>query len=138
MMYLGALVLGIVSGLRSFTSPAVLVLLTRGGIAGIVVSIFAVLEYVGDLLPQSPARTSTGPLVFRMLSGAFVGWTFVALHGGTPIVGCIIGIIGALAGTFGGYHARMRAIAAIGAIPAALAEDVVAIGLAVFAVLKIF
>lgn len=138
MMYVGALILGIVSGLRSFTSPAVLVLLTRGGLAGVVVAILAVLEYVGDLLPNAPSRTGIGPLAFRILSGAVVGWLFVSLHGGAPIAGCAIGIAGALAGTYGGHAIRMRAIDAIGSVPAALTEDAVAIALAVLAVLKIF
>lgn len=138
MMYVGALILGIVSGLRSFTSPAVLVLLTRGGLAGVVLAVLAVLEYVGDLLPAAPPRTSIGPLAFRILSGAVVGWLFTALHSGAPIAGCAIGIAGALAGAFGGYAVRMRAIDAIGSVPAALAEDAVAIALAILAVLKIF
>jgi uncharacterized membrane protein len=45
-------------------------------------------------------------------------------------------VIGALAGTYGGHAARIAAIARIGAIPAAVAEDVVAIALAALIVTR--
>ncbi len=45
-------------------------------------------------------------------------------------MGAIAGIIGALLGTYGGHAARLAAISAIGALPAAILEDAVAIGLA--------
>ena len=47
-----------------------------------------------------------------------------------------VGLIGALAGTYGGHAARMAAIARIGAIPAAVTEDIVAIALAAFFVTR--
>jgi uncharacterized membrane protein len=59
----------------------------------------------------------------RVFSGAFMG--FVAGR----IIGAILGVIGAVIGTLYGYRARMAAIARFGAIPAAIVEDVIAIGL---------
>lgn len=56
-----------------------------------------------------------------------MGWTVAR------IPGVFIGLIGALAGTFGGYRMRMALIARIGAVPAALLEDAIAIGLAFLA-----
>jgi uncharacterized membrane protein len=138
MIYVGALILGIVSGMRSLTSPAV-VLLARGNtVAGAIVGLLALGEFVGDLLPKTPARTSPAPLGFRIISGAFVGWTFFAMHGRPSMTGAIFGVVGALIGTYVGYTVRVNAIESIGAVPSALLEDLIAIGLATFAVLKIF
>ena len=122
-MLLAALLFGFVAGLRTFTGEAVYFGL-RGGVAGIVFPLFALGEYVADALPQIPARTTIGPVLVRCASGAFMGWT-VARAGGAAA-----GVIGAFLGTFGGYRARMWAIAKIGALPAAILEDAVAIALA--------
>jgi uncharacterized membrane protein len=54
---LPALGLGLVSGLRTFT-PVAAVMLVRGGIWGIVLAVAAVGEYVVDVLPNTPSRTS--------------------------------------------------------------------------------
>ena len=124
-----ALAIGFVSGLRTFTSLAALAL-TRSSLWGIVLSIAAVGEYVVDAMPNVPSRTALPSIVVRPLSGAIAGWFISAWHGGSPAVGAIAGIVGALAGTYGGHAARLWAIARIGAIPAALAEDIVAIVLA--------
>ena len=129
-----AFVLGIAAGLRVFTPPAA-VLLARGGIWGYVFAILAVGEYVADSLPMAPARTMLPSLVLRMISGGFVGF----MAGGTAgmgTVGAIVGIVGALIGSYGGLSARLWAIARFGPIPAALLEDVIAIGLAVFVVTR--
>ena len=49
----------------------------------------------------------------------------------------IVGVLGALAGTYGGYRVRMWLIARTGSIAAAIIEDVVAIGLAIFVVTRV-
>jgi uncharacterized membrane protein len=130
-------ILGVVSGLRTFTALAV-VLLARGNrVAGIVVAVLALAEYVGDLLPNTPSRTRPGPLIARMVSGAFVGW-FVMRADAAPtaqhVLGAIVGALGAIAGAYGGHALRLKAITRIGAIPAGLVEDLIAIGLAIAAV----
>jgi uncharacterized membrane protein len=127
--------LGFVAGLRTLTAPAA-VMLARGGIVGYILAAFALGEYVVDALPGTRARTAFPSVVVRSLSGAFVGWTVATMHGGSHAVGALAGIIGALAGTYGGKAARLAAIVRIGAIPAALAEDAVAIGLAAFLVTR--
>ena len=137
MLFLLAFVLGVVSGLRAFTAPAV-VLLARGNrIAGIVVAVFALAEYVGDLLPNTPSRTKPGPLIARLVSGAFVGW-FIMRADVAPtaqhFLGAIVGALGALVGAYGGHALRLKAIDKIGAVPAGLVEDAIAIGLAIAAV----
>jgi uncharacterized membrane protein len=52
------------------------------------------------------------------------------MHSGSGILGGVAGVIGAVIGTFGGHAARIAAIARIGGYPAAVLEDLVAIGLA--------
>lgn len=118
-----AFLFGIVAGLRTFTGEAVFFGL-RGGIAGIAFPLLALLEFVTDALPQTPARTAAGSVIVRCVSGAFMGWVVAR------VPGAIVGILGALVGTFGGYRARLRLIAKTGAIPAAIIEDVIAIALA--------
>ena len=129
--------LGFVSGLRTFTSVAA-VLLVRGGFWGIVTAIAAAAEYVADVLPKTPARTRPVGLAARCISGAFVGWTIASSHGGPAVAGAGAGagVVGAVIGTFGGHAARIAAIARIGAYPAAIAEDLVAIGLAALIVTR--
>jgi uncharacterized membrane protein len=124
-----ALGIGFVSGLRTFTSLAALGLV-RGGVWGIVLSLAALGEYVADAMPNIPSRTALPSIVIRPLSGAVAGWWISSTHGGSTIAGAVAGIAGALIGTYGGHAARVAAIARIGALPAAMAEDVVAIALA--------
>jgi uncharacterized membrane protein len=135
MALLLAFALGFVSGLRAFTAPAAL-FLARGGIAGIVLAVLAVGELVGDMLPQMTSRTSPPALIARILSGGIVGWFISSAHSGSAIAGAIVGVVGALVGAYGGRAARAAAIERIGAIPSALAEDVVAIALAAFVVTR--
>jgi len=69
-------------------------------------------------------------LAFRVVSGAAAGWMVVTLHDGSAGFGIIAGVIGALVGTYGGLAARLAAMERIGAKPAAIVEDVIAIVLA--------
>jgi uncharacterized membrane protein len=126
-----ALLLGIAAGMRAFTPPAV-VYLWRGGIAGIVLAVIAVVEMIGDLRPNAGSRTYPPVLALRLVSGAFVGWT-IGHAGGAAIAGAVLGGVGALAGAYGGLALRLKAIEWFGRVPAALAGDVVAVGLAVAA-----
>jgi uncharacterized membrane protein len=131
-----ALGIGFVSGLRAMTSLAALALSRGVGIWGIVLGVAAVGEYVADASPKIPSRTALPSIVVRPLSGAIAGWFISAWHGGSPVGGAIAGAAGALIGTYGGHAARAAAIEKIGAIPAAVTEDVVAIALAAFLVTR--
>jgi len=130
-----ALGLGFVSGLRTFT-PVAAVMLVRGDIWGIVMAIAAVAEYVWDVLPNTPSRTQARGLSARVVSGAFVGWMIATMHHGSGMFGAIAGIVGAVIGAYAGQAARLAAIARIGGYPAAIVEDLVAIGLAAFIVTR--
>jgi uncharacterized membrane protein len=130
-----ALSIGFVSGLRTFT-PVAAVLLVRGGIWSIVMTAAAVGEYVVDVLPNTPSRTQAMGLSARVVSGAFVGWMIATMHDGSGVFGAIAGIAGAMIGTYAGHAARLAAIARIGGYPAAIVEDLVAIGLAALIVTR--
>jgi uncharacterized membrane protein len=131
-----ALGIGFVSGLRAFTSLAALALSRGVGLWAIVLGVAALGEYAADASPKIPSRTAFPSIVVRPASGAVAGWFVAVWHGGSPIAGAIVGAIGALLGTYGGHAARAAAIAKIGALPAAIAEDVVAITLAALLVTR--
>lgn len=135
MILFAAFMLGLAAGLRVMTAPAMLYL-SRGGLAGYILSVAAVGEYIADALPQIPPRTGFPSIILRPFSGAFCGWMFCAWHGQSALLGGVLGLAGALIGTYGGYSARIVAIKAVGAIPAALIEDLVAIGVAFLAVTR--
>lgn len=136
--------LGFVAGLRTLLAPAAL-LLVRGGTAGYVVAIASLAELGIDLHPKAQSRTRPIALAGRLISGGVTGWLFVSFApamllssdaNGTAflvlprIVGSAVGVVGALAGAFGGKAVRLWLIARIGRVQAAVAEDVVAIAIA--------
>ena len=84
-----------------------------------------------DVLPNTPSRTQARGLA-RVVSGAFVGWMIATMHDSSGMFGAITGIAGAVIGTYFGHAARLAAIARIGGYPAAIVEDLVAIGLCSF------
>jgi uncharacterized membrane protein len=127
--------LGFSAGLRTMTPVATTLFARHHMVAGLVVSLLAACEWVIDLLPTTPARTKPGPLIARVVSGAFVGWLARGGSETTRIVGAVVGTCAAVAGTFAGHRARLWAIDRYGALRAAVAEDLVAIGLASLAFL---
>jgi uncharacterized membrane protein len=138
--------IGIVAGLRALTAPAVVAwaahlgwinltgspLAFMGSIWAVCIfTILALVEYVTDQLPSTPARTVPMQLgariVMALLCGACLG-----IAGGAGLwLGAIVAAIGAVAGTFGGYHARIGLRQALHApdIAIAVPEDLIAIGL---------
>jgi uncharacterized membrane protein len=125
---LAAFLLGCVAGLRTFTAPAVLWLTRANSLLAYLLAAAALAEYVADMLPNVPARTSVGPLLARIASGAFCAWGLTWMVGGVTLAAAVVaGALGAIVGAYGGLAVRTRAIASIGPVPAALAEDVVAV-----------
>jgi uncharacterized membrane protein len=135
-VYIAVFVLGVVAGLRTLIPPAVLYL-ARGGVAGYILAVLALGELWGDMQPNVPARTSPPALIARVVSGTFVGWMLCSYRGASPIAGAVIGAIGALAGAYLGKPVRLALIERIGAVPAALIEDAVAIVLATVVVIVV-
>lgn len=152
MLFLLALLIGIIAGLRTMTAPAAVSIGAHSGLitlattplaflgtvwaAGILV-LLALGELVTDKLPATPSRKV--PLQFggRILSGALSGAALGAA-GGALAIGLILGAIGAVIGTLGGAAARARLAAALGRdLPAALIEDAVAVGGAALIILSL-
>jgi uncharacterized membrane protein len=125
-----AALIGVVCGMRTFTGPAAVAL--RGRIAAparLLLTAVAAGEAIGDKMPAVPARTSAPSLAARVLSGALSGRALAGAPGVAP------GALGALAGTFGAYHARAALTRQTG-LPDALfgvAEDALAVAAAALA-----
>ena len=141
-IYLLALLIGIIAGLRAMTAPAAVAWGAQLGwlpVAGtwasfmghwIAVAIFTVLaivELVTDQLPSTPSRKVPMQFGGRIVMGAFAGAAIGATAGLTT-GGLIAGAVGTVIGTLGGADLRGRMAAAFGKDqPAAFIEDAVAI-----------
>lgn len=141
-----AFAIGVVAGLRTFTAPATLCWGAHLGwlhLAGThfafmgskwAVAIFtlaALGEFVGDQLPTIGKRTAAGPLTGRILMGALSGATLCVAAGRPAVYGIVLGVLGAVAGAFGGYWARSGLVRSLGVpdIVVAIPEDLIAISL---------
>ncbi len=150
-VFVVALCIGIVAGLRTFTAPALVSWAAHLGwihlegtplafmgstIAVVVLTILALVEYVTDQLPKTPARTVPAQLIARIITGGLSGACLGVAGGASLAVGACMGIIGALIGTYGGYHARKALVNGLKVkdVVIAIPEDLVAIGLAYFLV----
>jgi uncharacterized membrane protein len=103
-------------------------------IALVLFTIGAASEYVTDQLPSTPARTVPMQFSARIVSGGFSA-AGLALAAGQPVaLGIALGIVGAIAGTLGGYHARRGLVRGLKVpdIAIAVPEDIIAIGLGLF------
>jgi len=143
MLYGLALLIGVIAGLRAMTAPAAVSWAAALGwlpVSGTPLAflgapvtpwIFTVLalgELVTDQLPRTPSRKV--PLQFggRLVAGALSGGA-IGTAAGSIWIGAGLGLVGAIIGTLGGAEARARLAKALGRdLPAALIEDVVAVG----------
>jgi hypothetical protein len=66
-------------------------------------TLLAIAELIGDKLPQTPSRKAAMPFVVRIVSGAMCGAALGA-PSRTSIGGLVAGVLGAVAGTLGGYE----------------------------------
>ena len=146
--------IGVAGGLRSMTAPAAVawaahwqwlhlagspVAFMGSHWALVIFTALALLEFVADLLPFTPARTSPFPLIARIVVGFLTG-SCVAVSAGISLpLGGIAGGIGAIAGAFGGYHLRKALVQRLRVPDAliAISEDLVAVGLAWLAVSRL-
>lgn len=142
-LYLAALLIGVIAGLRAVTAPAAICwaaslgwlrladtpLQVLGSQAAVwIATVAAGFELISDKLPKTPSRKV--PLQFgaRILMGGLSGAAIGASADVLPI-GAVLGVVGAVAGTFGGAAARGWLAGRLGRdLPAALAEDIVALG----------
>ena len=142
-IYLLALLIGIVAGLRAMTAPALVSWAAHLGWldlngtwlsfldnfwARCGLTLLALVELVTDQLPSTPSRTVPVQFGTRIATGALSG-AAIGAGNGAMIGGLLAGIVGAIIGTLGGREFRARLAKAFGSDrPAALIEDVVAIG----------
>jgi uncharacterized membrane protein len=146
-----ALGIGIVAGLRSLTAPAVVAwgahlgwlnlhdspLAFIGSITAIAIfSLLAIGELIADKLPMTPKRTAPAPLLARIITGGLCGACLFATAEKSLVAGAILGGTGGVIGAFLGYDIRRRLVnnLHIKDFIVAVCEDVVAVGLALFLV----
>jgi uncharacterized membrane protein len=143
MIILLALLIGVIAGLRAMTAPAAAAWAAHLGWFDLsqtplaflgyqwtpwVFTLFAIVELITDQLPTTPSRKVPvqfgARIVMGVLSGAAIG-----AAGGQLVVGAVAGAVGAVIGTYGGAAVRSRLAGMFGKdLPAALFEDVVAVG----------
>ena len=149
-VYLLALLIGIVAGLRTFIAPSAASWAARLGRLKLegtwlafmgyawtpwVFTLLALGELVGDQLPSTPSRLVPMQFSGRIITGALSGAS-VAGATGSIAGGALVGILGAVIGTLGGHALRMKMAQAFGRdMPAAFIEDAIAIGGAMLIVL---
>ena len=152
MVYLLALLIGIVAGLRTMTAPAAIswaawlgwipldgtflsFLASPWAVA--ILSALALGELVTDQLPSTPSRKVPVQFGARIVAGGLAGAAIGASAGLLP-AGLVAGIVGAVLGTLGGHQLRAALARAFGRdLPAALIEDLAAIGGALLVVAAI-
>jgi len=136
--------LGFIDGLRSMTAPAVVCWSAYLGwlhfegtnlaflehpATLIVITLLALGELVADKLPNTPARTAPVGLIARIVMGGACGAAVAIARGMGPPLAIAVACIGAVVGTFAGYHIR-RALVSRARLPdlaVALGEDLFAI-----------
>lgn len=146
-----AFAIGIVSGMRSLTAPAVTAwavhrswlnlvgsrLAFMGSTAAVAIfTVLAIVELIADKLPSTPSRTAPVGLIARFICGALSGACVGASAGQTPTYGAILGAAGGIAGAFAGYQWRTGLVRAL-KVPdfvIALVEDAIAIAAGLFIV----
>jgi uncharacterized membrane protein len=144
MTLLFAFLIGVLAGLRSLTPPAATAwaahlgwlklprLLSWIGTtpAVVIFTVLALLELVSDKRPTAPRRTAPTPLIARILMGAFAGACLATAGAQGAVLGVLLGGVGAVVGTFGGYQARTRLVKALGTpdFVIAVLEDLLTIG----------
>jgi uncharacterized membrane protein len=143
--YTPALAVGIgaVAGLRALAAPTVLawaakrrwIRLGNLPLATIIsaktskrITDLAVAELIADKLPFTPSRLKAGPLASRIVSGAICGATIYVVVKRPIKDGAVLGGIGAIAGSFAGYHIRKKLTRNMPDLGVAVLEDALAIG----------
>lgn len=140
-----AFAIGVIAGLRSMTAPAVVswaahlkwldfgqtrLAFLGSTAAAYIFGVFAIAELVADKLPRTPSRKAPGGFIARIVLGALSGAAVCTAANQSAVLGAVLGGLGAVAGTLGGYEVRTRLVKALHVrdFVIALLEDVVAVG----------
>jgi uncharacterized membrane protein len=150
-IFIKAFLIGTASGLRALIGLAAVSWAAHFGILPLdhtwlaflgyvftpyILTLMAIDELVNDKLPKTPSRLIPPQFITRIVTSVLCGLA-IGLSGNGMIVGLMAGIIGAVAGTFGGAKVRSLLAKSFGRdLPAALLEDAVAIGVASFALIR--
>jgi uncharacterized membrane protein len=142
-VFLLALGIGIISGLRAMTAPAAVSWAAALGWLHLqptdlaflgyaytpwILTVLALGELVTDQLPSTPSRKVPAQFGGRLATGGLSG-AAIGAGNGQLFAGLIAGVIGAAIGTLGGSAVRGQMAAAFGSDrPAAFIEDAVAVG----------
>jgi uncharacterized membrane protein len=121
-LYLKALGLGAVAGMRSLSAPAILsnelsstptdvlqgspLRHLQSSAVSTGLNLLAASEMVADKVPGVPDRTDLASLLMRTASGALVGAAVFTAGQDSPIKGAILGGLAALAATYGFFYLR--------------------------------
>jgi len=145
--------IGVIAGLRSLTAPAVVAWAAQRGwlnlhgtslafmgstVAVAIFTILAIVEFVIDQLPSTPARTKAPGLIPRILLGGLSGAAVTLAGGQSAAIGACLGAAGGVVGAFAGYQVRTGLVRAL-KVPdfvIALLEDLVAVAGALFFVTR--
>jgi len=142
-VYVLAFLIGVIAGLRALTAPAAVSWAARLGWIHLentplafmgyaftpwILTLLAIGELINDKLPKTPSRKAPGSFGARIVTGALSGAALGA-SGGSLAGGLVLGALGVVAGTLGGYEARTRLVRATGGkdLPIALLEDAIAV-----------
>jgi uncharacterized membrane protein len=150
-IFINAFLVGITSGLRALTGLAAVSWTAHFGILPLdhtwlaflgyaftpyILPLMAIGELVNDKLPKTPSRLAPPGLITRIVTSALCGLA-IGLSGNRMITGLLAGILGTVAGTFGGAKVRSLLAKTFGRdLPAALLEDAVALGIAAFTLFR--
>ena len=143
-LLLFCLLLGCLTGLRSLTPAAAIcwgahlgwlnftgtkLAFINSPVTLFILTLLAVMELIADKLPKTPARTEPPGLIARIVFGCLCAIALATDAGGNLLVAAIIGIVGALMGTFVGYKTRHALVlrAHLPDFAVALAEDVIGV-----------
>src|SRR5262245_26905924 len=128
LVFVLAVLIGIVAGLRAMTAPAAISWAARLGMLNLhgsflsfmgstpAVAIFtlaALGEYVNDKPPNTPSRKAPPSFIARLVMGGLAGACLCASSGQSWIIGGLLGALGAVIGTLGGYQARTSLVKAL-------------------------
>jgi uncharacterized membrane protein len=140
-----AFLIGVISGLRSMTAPAVTAwgahlnwLKLHGTplhfmasiVAVVILTLLAAAELVADKLPSTPSRLAPTGLIARIVLGGFSGACVAAAGMQSIALGVVLGAAGGIAGAYAGHALRVGLTKAL-KVPdfvVALLGDAVAIG----------
>ena len=138
-----ALAIGVVAGLRAMTAPAMITWAAHFGVldlgntwlsflattpARLILTALALIEFVTDQLPSTPSRKVPVQFGARLVTGGISG-AAIGAGNGMPLAGLCAGIAGAIIGTLAGASFRGSLAKKLGSDrPAALIEDVIAVG----------